>query len=87
MSRPTHHLANTVLASLAALWPGEAAAYIGPGIGVTMLGALWAVAGVLVVAVGSTLYWPFRYWRRRRSGGEAAEDTEPESGTDDAREG
>jgi len=35
-------------------------AYVGPGIGITMLGALWAVIVAVALAVGGILFWPIR---------------------------
>lgn len=35
-------------------------AYIGPGVGITMLGALWAVLLAVVLAIGGVLLWPIR---------------------------
>jgi len=35
-------------------------AYIGPGVGITMLGALWAVIAAVALAVGGILLWPIR---------------------------
>lgn len=50
-----------------------ALAYFGPGAGVTMMGALWAVLAAVFVALGTILFWPIRtYFRRRRKAAEAA---------------
>ena len=40
--------------------------YIGPGAGITVLGALWAVVVALVLAVAAVLLWPLRALFRRR---------------------
>jgi hypothetical protein len=37
-----------------------AMAYVGPGAGITMLGALWAVIAAVVLAIGGILIWPIR---------------------------
>jgi membrane protein implicated in regulation of membrane protease activity len=43
-------------------------AYIGPGAGITVLGALWGVVVAVVVALAVLLLWPLsRLFRRRRS--------------------
>jgi type VI protein secretion system component VasK len=43
-------------------------AYIGPGAGITVLGALWGVIVALVLAVAAVLLWPMRaLFRRRRA--------------------
>ena len=41
-------------------------AYVGPGAGITFLGALWAVITAIVLAVGGFLVWPIRALIRRR---------------------
>lgn len=46
--------------------PHAAAAYVGPGAGLTMLGALWAVIAALVFALAGLIIWPIRAMRRRR---------------------
>lgn len=43
-----------------------ASAYIGPGAGITMLGALWGVIVAVALAVGAILFWPIRIMLRRR---------------------
>jgi hypothetical protein len=43
-----------------------AAAYIGPGAGITMLGALWGVIVAIALAIGAILFWPIRILFRRR---------------------
>lgn len=45
-----------------------ALAYIGPGAGITMLGALWGVIVAVVLALGAVLFWPIRALLRRRKG-------------------
>lgn len=44
---------------------GPAMAYIGPGAGITMLGALWGVVVAVLLAVGAVLFWPIRAVLRR----------------------
>lgn len=56
-----------LLGSALCFLAGQADAYVGPGAGITMLGALWAVIVALAIAIGSILYWPIRaLWRKRR---------------------
>ena len=43
-----------------------AQAYFGPGAGITMLGALWAVILAVVLAIGGVLLWPIRALILRR---------------------
>ena len=47
------------------LWTQPAAAYIGPGAGITMLGALWGVVVAVAMAVGAILFWPIRMLLRK----------------------
>jgi hypothetical protein len=58
--------AVSVLACVLALWAGPAAAYIGPGAGITMLGALWGVVVAVALALGAVLFWPIRLLLRKR---------------------
>jgi hypothetical protein len=54
---------------------GPAIAYFGPGAGITMLGALWAVIAAIFLTVGSLLFWPIRsYFRRRKKSAPIQED-------------
>ena len=54
------------LTVLVALWAEPAAAYIGPGAGITMLGALWGVIVAVFLAIGAVLFWPIRVLLRKR---------------------
>ena len=54
---------STLALSLAAT---PALAYIGPGAGITMLGALWGVIVAIALALGAVLFWPIRMMLRRR---------------------
>ncbi len=57
-----------------------AAAYIGPGAGVTMLGALWGVIVAVLLAIGAVLFWPVRALLRRRRKGAAVTAATPDEG-------
>ena len=46
--------------------PTLSLAYVGPGAGITFLGALWAVITAIVLAIGGFLVWPIRAYIRRR---------------------
>ena len=48
------------------LFATPAFAYIGPGAGITVLGALWGVVVAVVLAVAAVLLWPVRALFRRR---------------------
>lgn len=65
---PTGRNAVVGVATLAAtaLVAGPAMAYIGPGAGISMLGALWAVIAGIVLALAGLLIWPIRALLRRR---------------------
>ena len=41
-------------------------AYVGPGAGISFLGALWAVISAILLAIGGFLIWPIRAMLRRR---------------------
>ena len=43
-----------------------ALAYVGPGAGITMLGALWGVLVAILIALGAVFYLPIRTMLRRR---------------------
>jgi hypothetical protein len=61
---------GTILALVAGIavagLPHAAAAYVGPGAGLTMLGALWAVIAAILFALAGLVIWPIRAMRRRR---------------------
>ena len=63
---PKLTFAVSALAILVALWADPAAAYIGPGAGITMLGALWGVVVAVFLAIGAVLFWPIRILLRKR---------------------
>lgn len=71
------------VAILLAAASAPAFAYVGPGAGLTLLGALWG----LLAAVGAVLIfviaWPLRRWRKRvnaaRSGVHAGNVSAPDS--------
>ena len=51
----------------------SAAAYIGPGAGISVLGSLLAVLGTIVLAIGAILFWPIRKLLKRRKGKQAGD--------------
>jgi hypothetical protein len=78
--------AAVLMVSLIAL-ATPAMAYIGPGAGITVLGALWSVVVAIVLGLGAVLMWPirglFRRLRRRPGAAQvdaAVEVTAPGSG-------
>jgi hypothetical protein len=75
-------------ALLLLLAPGLALAYVGPGAGISMLGALWGLIVGVVMAVGVILFWPIRIMLRKAKAKKAnaaeisaaaADDTVPDS--------
>jgi hypothetical protein len=61
--RPLPLALSALALSLAAM---PAMAYIGPGAGITMLGALWGVIVAIALALGAVLFWPIRMMIKRR---------------------
>jgi hypothetical protein len=67
-----------------ALSPGLALAYVGPGAGISMLGALWGLIVGVVMALGVILFWPIRMMIRKMKANKAnADGTPPEQATND----
>ena len=64
LRKPLLLLASGLALASAASTP--ALAYIGPGAGITMLGALWGVVVALALALGAVVFWPVRVLLRRR---------------------
>ena len=55
-----------------------ALAYVGPGAGLTLLGALWGLIAAIVMTLGFIVLWPFRrllFARRQKAGGAADTNT------------
>lgn len=53
------------------LVPATASAYVGPGAGLSLLGALWALLVALATALVFIVAWPVRRMLKRRRSGEA----------------
>ncbi|MDP2696695.1 hypothetical protein [Thalassospira sp.] len=66
--------AATALAGAALIVSMPAHAYVGPGAGLSLLGALWALLAAVVVAVGFVVLWPIRKMMRKRKNAAAARD-------------
>jgi membrane protein implicated in regulation of membrane protease activity len=49
-----------------ALIAGPAAAYVGPGAGISVLGSLLGILATIFVAIGAILFWPIRKLMKRR---------------------
>ncbi len=54
----------------------DAFAYIGPGAGLSMVGAVWGLLVAIVAAFGFLLFWPFRKMFRRAPATAEAETQE-----------
>ncbi len=59
-----------------------AAAYIGPGAGLSLLGALWGLIAALGAALLFVVLWPVRRMLRRRREDKQAAAQEQEAGHD-----
>ena len=59
-------LIKYAIATLLMSLPNTIHAYVGPGAGITFLGALWAVIVAVVLALGGFLVWPIRTFLRHR---------------------
>lgn len=59
---------TAILASVLAVALSESAfAYVGPGAGLSLVGALWGLLVAVVAALGFIILWPIRRMRRQRS--------------------
>jgi hypothetical protein len=66
-----------VVCMAALLVPFPAAAYIGPGAGIGVIGSALALLGALALAVVVVAAWPIRRILRRARSGRAAPDPRP----------
>jgi len=57
-----------------------AAAYIGPGSGISLLGGIWTLLVGFVLVLAAILFWPIRYLIKRIR---ARKNAERATGTDD----
>jgi len=73
----------SVLAALAAgglaYGAGPAMAYIGPGAGLSLLGALWGIVAAVLAALLFLLIWPLRRLMRRQRPAAAGRQAERSS--------
>ncbi len=57
--------------------PAISFAYVGPGAGITALGALWALIATVVITLGGLLIWPIRaLMKRKQQSGVPVEESE-----------
>lgn len=75
----------TAAAALTAGWAEPAAAYVGPGAGLSLLGAFWGLVLAVGAALGFVILWPVRRMlkRRRANGTAAAGTSQPAAGAAD----
>lgn len=66
---------------IATLIPGSAAAYVGPGAGITLIGSTIALLLALASALSFVVLWPLRSLLKRR----APTKAEASSGTNEER--
>jgi hypothetical protein len=62
-----------------------ALAYVGPGAGITMIGALWAVIAGIVLALAGIMIWPIRAYLRRRKQATADADQDDIAAPEEAK--
>jgi membrane protein implicated in regulation of membrane protease activity len=60
---------------LLALITSPAAAYVGPGAGISVLGSLLGILATIFVAIGAILFWPVRKMMKRRKAKKETEVT------------
>lgn len=64
---------------------GSAQAYVGPGAGISLLSALWALLAVIGSAILYVVLWPLRRWRKRRKRDENKTERMPTAEKQNAR--
>lgn len=67
-----HRTATVLAAACALLLSQTATAYVGPGAGLSLLGALWGLLLAIGAAIAFVLLWPLRRYLKRRSASQAA---------------
>ncbi len=66
---------------LATLTAAPAAAYIGPGAGIPVLGSIIGILVTIVLAIGAILFWPIRKMLRKKKAGQTQTES-PEPGSE-----
>ncbi|MCH8209584.1 MAG: hypothetical protein IIA62_11125 [Nitrospinae bacterium] len=63
--------------ALVYIFPAPSFAYVGPGPGITALGALWALIATVVITLVGLLIWPIRaLMKRKKQSGVPVEESE-----------
>lgn len=72
--------------AIAVGFAAPALAYVGPGAGLTLLGALWGLIAAVVMSVGFIILWPFRrlVFGHRHKPGSKAIDAADDNGEGDS---
>jgi uncharacterized protein HemX len=68
------------------LVPGAAFAYVGPGAGLSLLGALWALLVAIGAAIVFVIAWPIRKMRRRKREAQAEKARQDTKKTEPSRQ-
>ena len=72
--KPTFKFTYSLLLLGGLLVPLAAQAYVGPGAGITLIGALIGLVSAVFLALWAVLRWPFRKFMARRKAARAAGD-------------
>jgi cytoskeletal protein RodZ len=68
------------------LFAGPAVAYVGPGAGISVLGALWGLIIGVVMALGVILFWPIRMMIRKIKANKTASSSSSEADTSETQD-
>ncbi len=75
-------LLSVALGSAAAatvlIFAAPAQAYVGPGAGLSLIGALWAVVVAVLAALFFVVMWPLRRMMKRRAAAQAGNNQAPD---------
>jgi uncharacterized membrane protein len=75
---------KTIVLLALATMPAAAFAYVGPGAGISLLGALWGLIVAVVMAISVILFWPVRIMLRKRKAKREAAASEAQKTEQDA---
>lgn len=79
LTTKTHIITGLTTMAAIALITLPAQAYVGPGAGLSLLSALWAVLAAIVAAVGFIVLWPIRKMMRKRKTATASQSSSDSS--------
>lgn len=84
MRRKPLTVAGAVIAAIATVGlSSTASAYVGPGAGLGLLGALWGVLAAILATLAFVILWPFRRRLLRRRRGNAQHRQQAEGAAKD----